>query len=210
VDVDATLAAMRRRYEGWLAEHGPESSRAVGWVHPDLQTVRFDVLARVMEGDEPVSVADFGCGTGALFAHLAAREAPPPLRAYTGYDLVPAMVAAARTAIDDPRARFVVAGEVTEDADYVLASGAFTIRPGMGDDEWAGHVRATLGGLWERARRGMAFNLLARGTRVEPDAFSADPQEWAQWCMRELPASRVALLYGPPLPDFSVLVRRDR
>jgi SAM-dependent methyltransferase len=209
VDVDATLAAVRRRYEGWLAEHGPESSRAVGWVDPNLQNVRFDVLARVMEGDEPVSVADFGCGTGALFSHLAARAAPPPLRAYTGYDLVPAMVATARAATDDPRARFVVAGEVTEDADYVMASGAFTIRPGVEDDEWAGHVRAALRALWERARRGMAFNLLARGARVKPDAFSADPQEWAEWCMRELPASRVALLFGPPLPDFSVLVRRD-
>src|SRR5690348_8663699 len=176
-----------------------------------MQTLRFDVLARVMEeGDEPVSVADFGCGTGALFTHLAARDAPPPLGAYTGYDLVPAMVAAARAAVDDPRARFVVAGEVTEDADYVFASGAFTIRPGVEDDEWAGHVRAALRGLWERARRGMAFNLLAHGARVKPDAFSADPQEWAQWCMRELPASRVALLFGPPLADFSVLIRRDR
>jgi SAM-dependent methyltransferase len=210
VDVDATLAAVRRRYEGWLAEHGPESSRGVGWVDPDMQGLRFDVLAQVMEGDEPVSVADFGCGTGALFSRLAAREAPPPLGAYTGYDLVPAMVAAARAAIDDPRARFVVAGEVTEDADYVLASGAFTIRPGVADDEWAGHIRATLRELWQRARRGMAFNLLARGARVKPDAFSADPQEWTEWCMRELPASRVALLFGPPLADFSVLIRRDR
>jgi SAM-dependent methyltransferase len=209
VDVDATLAAVRRRYEGWLAEHGPDSSRAVGWADPDLQGLRFDVLAHVMEGTDPVSVADFGCGTGALFSHLAAREAPPPLSAYTGYDLVPAMVAAARAAIDDARARFVVAGNVTEDADYVLASGTFTIRPGVGDEEWAGQVRPTLRGLWERARRGMAFNLLARGAPVKPDAFSADPQEWAQWCMRELPGSRVAVLHGPPLADFSVLVRRD-
>jgi hypothetical protein len=103
-----------------------------------------------------------------------------------------------------------VAGEVSEDADYVLASGAFTIRPGVGDEEWSEHVRAALRGLWVRARRGIAFNLLARGARVKPDAFSADPQVWAQWCMRELPASRVALQYGPPLADFSVLVRRDR
>ena len=39
---------------------------------------------------------------------------------------------------------------------------------------------------------------------------AADPQEWAQWCMRELPASAVALFQGPPLREFSVLVRRAR
>jgi SAM-dependent methyltransferase len=208
VDTDATLAAVRRRYEGWLAEHGAGSSRAVGWVDPALQELRFGVLARVMTGDAPVSVADFGCGTGALFAHLAARAEPPPLAAYTGYDLVPEMVEAARAAVRDPRARFLVAPTVTEDADYVLASGALSLRPGATDAEWADHVRDVVRGLWARARRGLAFNLLPRGARVEPDFFTADPAEWAQWCMRELPGSSVALLHGPPLVDFSVLVRR--
>jgi hypothetical protein len=51
MDVDATPAEVRRRYEGWLTEHGPESSRAVGWVDPDLEAVRFDVLARLVYGD---------------------------------------------------------------------------------------------------------------------------------------------------------------
>jgi SAM-dependent methyltransferase len=207
MDVDATLAAVRRRYEEWLAEHGPESARAVGVVDAGLQAARFDALALVMEGEEPVSVAEFGCGTGALFTHLANRAAPPPLGAYTGYDLVPGMVAAARAATDDPRARFVVASEVTEDADYVLASGALNIRPGVSDEAWAEHVRGVLRGLWARARRGLAFNLLPRA--ADPDVFVAEPEEWRDFCMRELPDSRVALLQGPPLVDFSVLVRRQ-
>jgi SAM-dependent methyltransferase len=207
MDVDATLAAVRRRYEEWLAEHGPDSPRAVGIADPALQAVRFDALALVMEGEAPVSVADFGCGTGALFTHLAGRTAPPPVGAYTGYDLVPAMVEAARAAIDDPRARFVVASEVAEDADYVLASGALSIRPGVGDEAWAEHLRDVLRGLWARARRGLAFNLLPRAT--DPDVFVADPEEWERFCLRELPDSRVALLQGPPLVDFSVLVRRQ-
>ena len=87
---------MRERYEGWLAQHPADSSRAVGWVDPALQLLRFDLLAQVMEGSEPVTVADFGCGTGALFTHLAERADPPPLGGYIGYDLVPAMVDAAR------------------------------------------------------------------------------------------------------------------
>jgi hypothetical protein len=38
--------------------------------------------------------------------------------------------------------------------------------------------------------------------------YTGDPLEWEQWCLRELPDSRVALLQGPPLIDFSLLVRR--
>ena len=87
-----------------------------------MQALRFDVLALVMEGAEPVTVADFGCGTGALFDRLAARTEPPPLGGYTGYDLVPAMVETARERHTDPRARFEVGSAVTEDHDYVLAS----------------------------------------------------------------------------------------
>ena len=208
-DLEPVRAALRSRYERSLREHGPESSRAVGWRDPELQSLRFELLARVMEGIEPVSVADFGCGTGALFSHLAARAEPPPLAAYTGYDLVPDMIAAARAAIDDPRARFAVGTEVAEDADYVFCSGALTIRPGLSDEEWEPHVRSALRRLWERARRGLAFNLPNDAVeRAGDDVYAGDPRAWAAWCMRELPDAAVALHSGPPLLEFTVLVRR--
>jgi SAM-dependent methyltransferase len=161
-----------------------------------------------MEGSEPVSVADFGCGTGALFAYLAARSEPPPLGAYVGYDLAPGMIRAARMLFDDPRARFVVGTEVSDDADYVLASGALTIRPGVTDDEWAAHVRDVLRTLWARARRGLGFNLVSAEVERNPDVYAGEADEWATWCMRELPSAAVALTRQPPLPDFTVLVRR--
>jgi SAM-dependent methyltransferase len=208
-DLDAAFAAMRARYEGWLAEHGPASPHAVGWSDPALQRLRFELLAQVMEGEAPVAVADFGCGTGALFGYLAGREAPPPLGAYRGYDAVPAMVEAARGLHADPRARFEIGTEVAAGADYVLASGALTLRPGIEDAAWEEHVRATLTGLWSRARRGLAFNLLMRREPPpEPTMYAGDPVAWATWCSGALPGARVALRYGPPLPDFTVLVRR--
>jgi SAM-dependent methyltransferase len=211
VDLDVAFTALRERYEGWLGRHGAESSKAVGWVDPAMQALRFDVLALVMEGDEPVTVADFGCGTGALFPHLTARNEPPPLAAYTGYDMVPAMVDAARELHTDPRARFEVGTEVREDVDYVIASGAFSVRPGVDDATWEEHVQGALQGLWERSRRGLGFNLFTRGTEnFKPIMYAGDPETWARWCSRALPGALVALRYGPPLQDFTVLVRRGR
>jgi SAM-dependent methyltransferase len=208
VGLDATHAALRDFYHASLAEHGTASSRAVGWNDAGLQRLRFALLAEVMEGSEAVSVADFGCGTGALFEYLATRK-EPPLGAYVGYDLAPDMIRAARTLFDDPRARFEVGTEVTDEADYVLASGALTIRPGMSDEDWAAHVRDVLRTLWERARRGLAFNLLSDEFEYpNPDVYRGDADEWVQWCRRELPGAAVALMRQPELDDFTVLARR--
>jgi len=211
MELDAAFAAMRERYEGWLAQHPADSSRAVGWVDPALQLLRFDLLAQVMEGDEPATVADFGCGTGALFTHLAKRADPPPLGGYIGYDLVPAMVDAARDLHSDPRARFEVGTEVTEEVDYVLSSGAFSMRGDLDDAEWEANIQSVLHGHWEHARRGIGFNLFTRGTEdFQPVMYAGDPETWARWCSRSLPGALVALRYGPPLQDFTVLVRRGR
>ena len=99
---------------------------------------------------------------------------------------------------------------MTEDADYVLASGAFTVRPGLSDAEWEAHVEERLAGLWERARRGLAFNMLTRQSEApSEDIYIGEPERWARWCSRALPGALVALRWGPPLPDFTVLVRRS-
>src|SRR3954447_4535679 len=207
--VDPTLAAITDTYSDWLSRHGADSPRGVGWHDAQMQALRFDVLALVMEGADPMTGADVGCGAGALFARPAARAEPPPLGAYTGYDLLPAMVEAARERHADPRARFEVGSAVAEDHDYVLASGAFTIRPGIDDETWEAHLHEVLDGLWARARRGIAFNLMIRTPKpAKPHVYTGDPEGWAVWCSQNLPGARVALRMGPPLDDFTVLVRR--
>ena len=52
-----------------------------------MQALRFDVLALVMEGAEPVTVADFGAARRTFDRSRAHRAAA--LGGYTGYDLVP-------------------------------------------------------------------------------------------------------------------------
>ena len=93
----------------------------------------------------------------------------------------------------------------------MLASGAFSMRGDLDDAEWEAHVQGVLHGLWERSRRGLGFNLFTRGTEdFQPVMYAGDPETWARWCSRSLPGALVALRYGPPLQDFTVLVRRGR
>ena len=45
---------------------------------------------------------------------------------------------------------------------------------------------------------------------ADPIWYAGDPETWARWCSSALPGALVALRYGPPLRDFTVLVRRGR
>jgi SAM-dependent methyltransferase len=197
------LDRVRSHYEGALAEHGA-SARGVGWPDTEGQTLRFERLARVLDGAPgPVVVADLGCGYGALFGFLGARIA-----GYRGYDVSPAMVAEARRRVRDPRAAFSVGDAVDEEVDYGFASGTFNVRLGADVAEWDGYVRDALRGLWARCGRGMAFNLMT--TRVDwrsDDLFYADPAEYLTFCQDEL-STRVTLQHDYGLYEWTMTVLR--
>lgn len=146
-------------YDARLDQHGISPAGA-GWnASGETQQVRARVLAEMVAGRGCEDVLDVGCGIGALVPHLA------PLCYYTGIDINPRMVAAARVA--HPIQRFVVAdicsAEYPGENDAVVASGLF----GLGFDFEV--VRA----MWQRARVMVAFNAPslwagAKDHRVDP------------------------------------------
>ena len=207
-DSERLLAGVARTYAASLAEHGPGSSRAVGWNDEASQRLRFEKLARLVEpGEEPVSVNDLGCGYGAMFGLLAARLGSR-LERYVGYEISPEMLQAARDRVRDPRADFVAAARPTEEADYSFACGPFNVKLDASDEEWQAEVEDALRALAAASRRGLAFNLLT--THVdwrEPHLFYADPARFVDFARRERGKSVVRLDdYG--LYEWTILVRR--
>ena len=108
-----------------LQIHGP-NWRGLGWQSQRSQQRRFAVLSEV----GPLAnahVLDIGCGVGDLYKYLLRRRIPVN---YTGFDILPEMVAHARTRY--PEAQFEVRdalqGLGSQQFDYVLCSGAFNVR----------------------------------------------------------------------------------
>jgi SAM-dependent methyltransferase len=204
--VARALAGVRDLYTSGLVEHGV-ASKAVGWKDEASQLLRFEQLAKLVEpADEPFTVADWGCGYGAMFSFLAERF-PDRLVAYRGCDISVEMVEAASAAIDDPRAEFVV-GDDAGAADYTFVSGTFNVRFEAPDDSWEEYIRTNLRRLASQSRRGLAFNLLS--TYVdwqEPHLFYGDPRAFFDFCKREL-SPRVALLHDYPLYEWTIVVLR--
>jgi SAM-dependent methyltransferase len=204
------LDGVRDLYSGNLAEHGI-SSRSVGWPDADAQLLRFEKLAYVILADRPqapVTVNDWGCGYGAMFAFLDAHPAAELAR-YVGYDVSEEMLAAAREHVPDPRAEWVLGSEVTEEADYSFVSGTFNVRMEASDEAWGEYVRSTLRSLHERSRRGFAFNLLTSYVDWrKDDLFYVDPAEMFSFCKREL-SRHVTLLHDYPLYEWTICVLRE-
>jgi SAM-dependent methyltransferase len=208
--IPKTLTAIRDLYTSNLAAHGA-TSKSVGWRDEASQLLRFDRLSQVIEPAarrDGFTAADWGCGYGAMY-HYLDRTAGGALRAYTGYDISEPMLETARRAITAPRARFVLAAEVEQDADYAFVSGTFNVRMKATREEWDAYIRQQLQALWARSRRGLAFNLLTSYVDWEqPDLFYADPREFFDFCRRHL-SRYVTLLHDYPLYEWTMIVRRE-
>ena len=187
------LARVGAYYTSALDRHGA-TARGVDWNSEASQQLRFDQLARLWEHESSeFSLIDYGCGYGALVPYL--RERGVAFR-YTGFDISPDMVAAARQLHEGSETGFFTDEAQLSAADYGVASGTFNVRMDTPDEAWLEYVLETLDRLDQLTRKGFAFNVLSRYSdpeRRRADLFYADPLFFFDsWKRRH---SKVALLH---------------
>jgi cyclopropane fatty-acyl-phospholipid synthase-like methyltransferase len=204
--VTDVLDPVRSYYAAKVAAHGATAA-GVDWNSPESQRLRFDQLLRLCEGDAGFTLLDFGCGYGALADYLAERQIPCH---YTGYDIVPGMLDAARKRVrPGQETTFTDHLGAMEPRDYVVASGVFNVRLDAELAAWEQYVHGTLEQMARLSTRGLAFNLLTAYSdpeRRRTDLFYADPALMLTHCLRHF-GRRAALLHDYPLYEFTVLVR---
>ncbi|MBB3268203.1 SAM-dependent methyltransferase [Azospirillum sp. OGB3] len=192
-------------YDGKLAAHGA-TARGVDWRDERSQELRFARLLDLVGDDPSGTIAELGCGYGALAAHLRRTGRANP---YHGYDISAEMVRTARTVqagLDDVQ---FDEGDAPAEADYIVASGIFNVRFDVPDDDWRPFVRGTIETMAGRARRGIAFNLLTAYSdrdRMDPRLYYASPSKMLDWCIGRF-GRHVALRHDYGLYEFTVLVR---
>ena len=206
----AMLAPAARAYERRLRRYGP-TAKGVFWRDDEWQRRRYHVLVRAFRPEDRgggVSIADFGCGYGALFQYLQDRPVMTGSR-YIGYDMSEQMIAACRNRIDDRRARFVRHLRVTEPADYVFASGTYNLKLRANTGAWHRYILASLDQLWSKTGRVLAFNMLDADAEDDPEEglYYGRASEFRDHCRQHFSA-RVELSTDPPLPDWTLFVRR--
>jgi SAM-dependent methyltransferase len=201
------LGKVASYYSDKLAVHG-ETPQGVDWNGAEGQVLRFEQLARLIQGTSPFTINDLGCGYGAFLEFLRGRHSD---FRYNGYDISADMVRAARARLPGPDATFSVAAAPVEEADFGIASGIFNVRVGAAQAVWEAYIETTLEGLHRTSRRGFAFNCLTSysdADRMRPELHYADPCRLFDLCKRRF-SRQVALLHDYGLYEFTILVRKS-
>jgi len=154
--------------------------RSLDWKDPEGQRARYEALFSIVEttgGGKGFSLADIGCGLGHFYEFLRDRGFIDRHKIrYTGYDINPGLIDAARK--KHPGVRFevkdILEGYFTERFDYVVSCGVFNIRFSR-DDEHEAFVAEMLLRMHESARIGAAVDFLSESGR--PFAVKKDRGE---------------------------------
>lgn len=184
-------------YGDALKRFGPSDVRSVQWTSEIGQRIRFDVLSNI--GDiVGASILDVGCGVGEMYQHFLDREIPV---SYTGIDIIPEFIDAAEARFPD--ARFFERNilDETERFDYIFASGALSFRVENNSE----YVKSILKKMYDLSYKGVAFNMLMRGTHINNETYvTYHPEEVADFC--EGFAERVEIVTDYLPQDFTVYV----
>jgi SAM-dependent methyltransferase len=189
------------KYSGLLKRHG-NSPEGVGG-SAESQRERHGKLLELGDMSRR-SVLDVGCGLGALYPLLCERFGAV---SYTGVDIVPASVEAAREA--HPAARFLcldlLREPFEESFDYVLLSGVFNYRvPGE-----PSLLEPLVSASFARARHALGFNFLSTWNNFsEPEMQYHDPAAVLDFCVRQL-SRRIVLHHHYTRCDVAVFVYRE-
>lgn len=204
--MDEILNKIDSYYSGKLAMHGA-TPRGVDWNSEEAQRIRFDQLTRTLQPDERITLLDYGCGYGAMVDYLEARNIPVN---YVGFDVSKDMVeTASRLHAAKPSVRFISDPSSLDVADYVVASGIFSVKMDVERTHWEAYVHRTIDRLNGLSRRGFSFNLLTAYSDVErmrPDLYYADPHAYFDLCRSY--SKWVALLHDYGLYEFTLSVTK--
>lgn len=199
------LAEVANYYSQKLATHGL-TAQGVDWNGDESQHLRFRELCRIIDAPS-FSIADLGCGYGALIDYLAQHH--HDFR-YVGVDVSADMIAAATQRYAAQQQVSFVVGDALPKSDYVVASGIFNVRQQRGDAEWFDYIISTLDSMHAASTRGFAANFLTSysdAEKMRDYLYYADPLALFDHCKKHY-SRHVALLHDYGLYEFTLLVRK--
>lgn len=140
----------------------PHDHRGVKWTCAESQFIRFKVLCEIADDIFRSSILDVGCGLGHLVDYLKSNHFTG---IYKGIDIVDQMIvlASKRHPTFDFETNDIDSIGLNN-YDYVLASGIFALLESK-------HVKDLIPALFDRAKKGLAFNCLSARAQEKEDGM---------------------------------------
>lgn len=186
-------------FDGLVERHGATFD-ALDYGSEETQRVRFEVIADAVDFAGK-SVLDVGCGLAHFADFLEARH--DGVR-YTGIDLAPRMVDAARARRPDLDVWHANVLELADEHfDIVVANGVFYLL----EEDAPAVMERLVRAMWDRADDAVVFTSLSTwGADAGGDEFRADPVAVLRFCGTF--ATSLVLRHDYLPHDFAVCLRR--
>ena len=201
---ETELKRIRELYEVRYKQFGNDY-KTVGWGSIKDQLLRFNMLCRGLDLTGK-TILDIGCGLGDIVPYLEARY--PAGFNYTGIDLAPSLVEAAKEEFKQPNINFVC-GDMSkldekDQYDIVLLSGALSYR--IQDNE--SYTKTMLKKLFRMSREVISLNFLSDYVEYQEEKkFHYSPEEMYQFA--KTLTKWVTIYSDYPLWEFTIQLRHS-
>ena len=167
---------INRAYRNRLADRGA-SAQGVFWRSETSQIARFDALLSLVHQlapQKPVTIADIGCGYGAMFDFIKTKPAYAQT-IYCGVDINAAMVNACQQKHPTEQALFKCGNAPQTTVDFAIFSGTFNLTHCDDPALWMDYIFDSLERCMKKARYALVLNLLvAPQTKITQQIFYAN------------------------------------
>ena len=173
---------LNRAYRNRLASKG-NTAQGVFWRSQSSQFARFDALLSLvhqLRGGKPTSVADIGCGYGAMLDFISAS---PTFRQidYQGVDINRAMIAACKQKFPYQTGIFSTGNKPSTMVNFCLFSGTFNLTHSHDPTMWNDYIFTCLDRCMKQAQYGLILNLLcAPKAKIQKQIFYASRTAFIQ------------------------------
>ena len=207
---DAKYKSIVQHYESCLAQHG-DSHMGVDWPNIEDANKRYQVMLElVREKNHKVSLLDFGCGASHLFEYMVTNSFSNFI--YSGLDASSSFCEL--SAKKFPNNQYICLdaleqSELLPQFDYIVMNGVFTEKRELDFDEMFDYFKKMVRIVFEKSRKGIAFNVMAKAVDWErDDLFHLPMDKLADFLTKEI--SRNFIIrndYG--LYEYTTYVYRD-
>ena len=158
-------------YENCLALYG-DTPRGVDWTKEAEVDVRYKVMLEVIRRSDAdaISLLDFGCGTSHLYEYILRNNVNGI--EYSGLDLSEKFIEVSKNKfpnINYYQADIIKNPDAVPAFDYIVMNGVLTEKRELSFEEMWEYAQALLARVFEKARRGVAFNVMAKTVDWERD-----------------------------------------
>jgi trans-aconitate methyltransferase len=182
-------------YQSALTEYGENDARSVHWSDQTGQQKRFLVLSQIADLNGR-SVLDVGCGLGDLYKFFFSQNINAD---YTGIDIVPEFIVAARERFPNVQFEVKDISAETKTYDYVLASGVLSYKVADHKNYYFSLIKK----MYDLSAKGLAFNMLNKDTHIDDATYAAyDINEIADYCKTFCDNVQIVVDYLPQ--DFTI------